>query len=89
MVKYPRKGFIVQKVTQRCNTEGCDAPILTVLQWEDCSEDTFNDLTEGLTRGEHSEGNDFEGACHKCGKPVMYDDYFVVTDDANNPRKKS
>lgn len=89
MNKYPRTGFVVQKVTQRCNTEGCTAPILTVLPWEDYGADTFNDLTEGLTRGEHSEGNDYEGMCFECGKPVMYDDYFVVTDDANNPREVS
>lgn len=85
--KYPRKGFIVEEITESCGTEGCTAGKLVVLSWEYRGEEVFNDLTNGLTVGQYSKGTDYEGACYICGKPVVYDDYFVVTEDANAAKK--
>lgn len=82
-VKYPRRGFVVEEVIEACKTEGCTAKKFVVNSWEHYGEDTFNDLTEGCKRGEHSEGDHTEGICPKCRKPVIYKDYFVVTSDAS------
>lgn len=83
-VKYPRRGFVVEEIVEGCKTEGCNAEKFVVNSWEHYGEDTFNDLTEGCKRGEHSASyGDIEGACPKCRKPVIYKNYFVVTSDAN------
>lgn len=82
-VKYPRRGFVVEEVIEGCKTEGCTAEKFVVNSWQHYGEDTFNDLTEGCKRGEHSEGDHTEGICPKCRKPVVYKDYFVVTSDAS------
>ena len=82
-VKYPRRGFVVEEVINGCKTEGCTAEKLVVIPWENYGEENFNNITEGCKRGEHSEGDHTEGICPKCGKPVVYKDYFVVTSDAN------
>ena len=82
-VEYPRRGFVVEEIVEGCKTEGCNAEKFVVNSWEHYGEDTFNDLTEGCKRGEHSEGDHTEGICPKCRKPVVYKDYFVVTSDAS------
>lgn len=83
-VEYPRRGFVVEEVIEACKTEGCTAEKFVVSSWENYGEDNFNNLTEGLKIGEHSASfGDKEGICPKCGKPVVYKDYFVVTSDAN------
>ena len=80
-VEYPRRGFVVEEIVEGCKTEGCNAEKFVVNSWEHYGE-TFNDLTEGCRKGSHSEGDHTEGICPKCGKPVVYKDYFVVTSDA-------
>ncbi len=82
-VKYPRRGFVVEEIFEACKTEGCSAEKFTVNSWEHYGAATFNDLTDGKSTGEHSESDYIEGACHKCGKPVVYKDYFIITSDAN------
>ena len=82
-VKFPRRGFVVEEVTEGCKTEGCTASKLVVLSWEYYGEDTFNDMTEGITVGQTTCDDDNEGACPKCGKPVTFKRHFVVTSDAN------
>ena len=79
---FTRRGFVVEEIIKGCKTEGCTAEKFVVNSWEHYGEDTFNDLTEGLTKGKHSEGDHTEGICPKCRKPVVYKDYFVVTSDA-------
>ena len=78
---FTRRGFVVEEVIEGCKTEGCTAEKFIVNSWEHYGE-TFNDLTEGCRKGSHSEGDHTEGICPKCGKPVVYKDYFVVTSDA-------
>ena len=79
---FTRSGFVVEEVIEGCKTEGCTAEKFVVNSWEHYGFRTFNDLTEGCKKGEHSEGDHTEGICPKCGKPVVYKDYFVVTSDA-------
>ena len=82
---FTRRGFVVEEVIEGCKTEGCNAEKFVVNSWEHYGEDTFNDLTEGCKRGEHSASyGDIEGACPKCRKPVIYKNYFVVTSDASD-----
>ena len=81
-IVFTRRGFVVEEVIEGCKTEGCTAEKFVVNSWEHYGEDTFNDLTEGLTKGTHSTSDHTEGICPKCGKPVVYKDYFVVTSDA-------
>lgn len=84
-VEYPRRGFVVEEIVEGCKTEGCNAEKFVVNSWEHYGEDTFNDLTKGCKRGEHSASyGDIEGACPKCRKPVIYKNYFVVTSDASD-----
>ena len=82
-VKYPRRGFVVEEIIEGCKTEGCTAEKFVVNSWEHYGEDTFNDLTDGQSTGQHSTSDYTEGSCHKCKKPVVYKDYFVITSDAN------
>jgi hypothetical protein len=82
-VKYPRRGFVVEEIVEGCKTEGCTAEKFVVNSWEHYGEDTFNDLTDGQSTGQHSTSDYTEGSCHKCKKPVVYKDYFVITSDAN------
>jgi hypothetical protein len=79
---FTRSGFVVEEVIEGCSTEGCTAEKFVVNSWEHYGEDTFNDLTEGQSTGTHSTSDYTEGICPKCGKPVVYKDYFVVTSDA-------
>ena len=82
-VKYPRRGFVVEEVTEGCKTEGCSAKKLVVLGWEYYGEHDFNELTEGMTIGQNICDDDNEGECSKCGKPVYFKRHFIVTSDAN------
>lgn len=79
-VKYPRKGCVVEEVTEGCKTEGCSAKKFIVVPWE---QHDFNDLTEGITVGQNTCDDDNEGECQKCGKPVNVKRHFVVTSDAS------
>lgn len=83
-VKYPRRGFVVEEVTEGCKTEGCSVKKLVVVPWEYYGEHDFNELTEGITVGQNTCDDDNEGECKKCGKPVYFKRHFIVTSDASD-----
>jgi len=88
-VKYPRRGFVVEEVTEGCKTEGCPATKLIAIPSEDYGEKKFNYITKGMTVGQNTCDDDNtcddnnEGICPKCQKPVIYKRHFIVTSDAN------
>ena len=82
-VKFSRKGFIVEEVTEGCKTEGCPAKKLVVIPWEDYGEENFNELTEGMTRGQNAFDDYNEGACPICKKAVTFNRHFIVTSDVS------
>ena len=82
-VKYPRRGFVVEEVTEGCKTEGCSAKKLIVIPFEDYGEENFNELTEGMTVNQNFHDEYNEGACPICKKAVTFNRHFIVTSDAS------
>lgn len=80
-IKYPRRGFVVEEVTEGCKTEGCPAEKLIVIPFEDYGEKNFNELTENMTRGQNAYDDYIEGACPICKKAVTFNRHFIVTSD--------
>lgn len=80
-VKFPRRGFVVEEVIEGCKTEGCPAKKLVVIPYEDYGEENFNELTDGMTRGQNACDHHNEGACPICKKAVTFNQNFIVTSD--------
>lgn len=78
-INYARSGFVVEEVTQACNTQDCTAGPLAIFTSEYYGPQYFNDITEGFIEGQVCVEDDIEGACPQCKKPVVYKKYNVVT----------
>ena len=70
-----RDGFIVEMTTS-----GCSCMPLNVLDKHYNGKDSWSDLTDGMERYTVGGYVDLEGTCPLCGKPVIYNEYLVVTD---------
>ena len=77
-----RNGIYVEEVRKKCN---CGTEIIKAYKSYE-GDQVFHDLT---SNGEKITCNEnLEGCCPKCGKPVIYNQYLIVTHEVTDSIKE-
>jgi len=76
-----RRGFVVEEGISGC-ADGCTFPRFWVLASDAYGQETFHDLTAGLTVRQHSGWEVLNGICPRCDCEIVYRRMFVVSEEA-------